>query len=508
VLCLALLVVSIETGILNVALPSLAADLGASDTELQWIVDSYIVAFAGLLLTGAGLAERYGRRGVLALGLAITGGASGLAALSDDPGELVVWRIVMGLGAALVMPATLSILVNVFPDPARRTRAIAYWSLMNATGAFIGPLAGGLLLRWSSWEACFLVVIPVVLVALALCPLVVPPSRDPDAARFDAAGAVLSTGALGGLIWAIIEGPARGWTDPAVLGAFAGAAVLGWGFLAWERRTSSPMLDLDIFRSRQLRGASVALTVAFLAMTGAMYLAGLALQLAKGYTPLAAAVAVALPVTVINFLVVPRTAWLIARFGTRVMVAGGIAMIAVSAVVISLMTVTSGYLVLGLGFALMALAFSSFVPASTEAVVTAVPAERSGGASAVNQLTRQVGQALGIALGGALAAIGYSAGFTAPADDVPAGAAGAAGTSFSRAVTAGEGLSGPAREALLAAAREAYIDGVRLALWVAAAVALAGALYAAVTLPGRTTDRPPDPDTRAVDPTGTAFETT
>ncbi|TFV88876.1 MFS transporter [Blastococcus sp. CT_GayMR16] len=512
VLCISLVVVTIQTSILNVALPSLVRDIGADDAELQWIVDSYIVAFAGVLLTGAAVADRFGRRGVMMAGLVLCGLASVAAALSQNPGPLIVWRTVMGIGAALVMPATLSILVNVFTEPAQRTRAIAYWTLMNATGAFIGPIAGGLLLGWTSWQSCFYVTLPLIVVAVVLGYVVVPTSRDPAAARFDVAGGVLSTAALGALIWGIIEGPSRGWTDGVVLGVFAAAVALGAAFVAWERRTPAPMLDLTIFANRQLRGATVALTVAFLAMTGAMYLAGLALQLGKGYTPLAAAVAISVPVTVVNFLVVPRTPWLIERFGIRAMVSGGIALIACAALVISTMTVNSGYLVLCLGFALMALAFSSFVPASTEAVVTSVPAERSGGASAVNQLTRQVGQALGVALGGALTAVGYTASFTAPDRGVSPVAAEAAGTSLTDALAVGAGLPAQARAALELAAHEAYVSGIRLSLWVAAGIALCGAAYAAATIPGRRTAPAEvhhvEQDPRSVDPTGTAFETT
>lgn len=353
--------------------------------------------------------------------------------------------------------------------------------------------------------------VPLIVLAVALGYVVVPNSRDPSAARFDVAGALLSTAALGTLIWAIIEGPSRGWTDGLVGTAFVAAVVLGGAFVAWERRTRAPMLDLTIFASRQLRGATVALTVAFLAMTGGMYLAGLALQLAKGYTPLAAAVAISVPVTVVNFVVVPRTPWLLDRFGTRVMVSGGIALIACSALVISTMTVTSGYLTLCGGFALMALAFSSFVPASTEAVITSVPAERSGGASAVNQLTRQVGQALGIALGGALTAVGYTASFAAPDKGLDPAAATAAGVSLTDARAVAAGLPAPARAALDLAAHEAYVSGIRLSLWVAAGIALRGAAYAAATIPGRRTTPPEhhgEQDPRAVDPTGTAFETT
>ncbi|MCW2522721.1 MAG: transporter, partial [Frankiales bacterium] len=369
VLCTSLLVVSIQVSILNVALPTLVRALGATDSQLQWIVDAYIVAFAGVLLTGSALADKFGRRGVMTIGLIITGAASIGAGLSNSPSELIVWRTVMGAGAALVMPATLSILVNVYTEPKQRTKAIAYWSLMNATGSFVGPLAGGLLLRWGSWQACFYVCVPFVIAAVVMGRYLVPTSKDPSQARFDVIGALLSTAALTTLVWAIIEGPTKGWADPSVITAFGLAVITLVSFIYWELHTASPMLDLSMFANPQLSAAAVALTIAFLAMSGAMYLAQLALQLVKGYSPLSAALAVSTPITLVNFIVVPRAPWLIHRFGTRWMVSGGISLIAVSSLIIATVTVHSPYPVLCIGFAMMALAFSTFVPASTEAIM-------------------------------------------------------------------------------------------------------------------------------------------
>jgi EmrB/QacA subfamily drug resistance transporter len=513
VLCISLLVVTIQTSILNVALPDLVSDLGASDSQLVWIVDGYIVAFAGVLLTGSALAEKFGRRGVMTTGLVLCGLTSIGSALSQDPLQLIIWRTLMGAGAALVMPATLSILVNAYTEPRQRTKAIAYWSLMNATGSFIGPVTGGLLLRWASWDACFYVNLPFIVAAVAMGHWLVPTSRDPSHARFDVLGAVLSTGALTGLVWAIIEGPARGWTDPAVLATLAVAVALIGLFVAWELHTSSPMLDLKLFANPQLSAAAVALTIAFLAMSSSMYLAGLALQFVKDYSPLAAALAIAGPVTLVNFVIVPRAPWLIHRFGTRWMVSGGIAVIAASSCLIATMTVDSGYLPLGIGFALMAVAFSTFVPASTEAVMTAVPAERAGGASSINELTRQIGQALGIALGGGLTAIGYHAQLDTSGLDLPSAAAEESESSLSGALEAAARVGGEVGDALVRAAQEAYVSGIRLALVVSAAAALLGALYAAWGIPGRRAgtanrDYVLEQDPNAVDALGSAIETT
>ena len=411
ILCLSLLVVSIDAGILNVALPTLIRTLGASPSQLQWIVDAYTLVFAGLLLTSGSLGDRFGRREVLTVGLIIFGSSSLAATLSTTPAELILWRAVMGVGAALIMPATLSILVNVFTEERIRRRAIAYWSLMNATGAFIGPIAGGLLLRHFWWGSCFLVNVPVVIIALALQRSLVPTSRDPDAARFDLVGAALSTLALASLLWAIIEGPDRGWTSTTIVGGFAGCVVLGGAFVTWERRAPSPIVDIATFREPQLAAAATAMTIAFIAMTGSMFLIVQSLQLVKGYSPLVAALATSGPITAINFILMPRAPALTERFGARWMVTAGAGLISVASLILATTTVHSTYLNLFIGFAVMATAFSVFVPASTEAIMTAVPKEKSGGASAINQTGRQLGQALGIAVGGSIAASGYRSGF-------------------------------------------------------------------------------------------------
>lgn len=249
VLCLSLLIISIDNGILNVALPTLTRQLHATPSQLQWIVDSYLLVFGGLLLTTGRLADRFGRKRVLTTGLVLFGLTSLAASFGTSPGQLVVLRAGMGVGAALIMPATLSILVNVFTDGPSRSRAIAYWTLMNAVGAFFGPVAGGLLLRQFWWGSVFLVNVPVVVVALALGHYLVPESRDPRSASFDVPGMVLSTGALAALLWGIIEGPALGWGDPEVALGFGLAVVLGTAFIVWERRIPNPMIDLAAFAS-------------------------------------------------------------------------------------------------------------------------------------------------------------------------------------------------------------------------------------------------------------------
>ncbi|MGD9796751.1 MAG: MFS transporter [Acidimicrobiia bacterium] len=484
VLCLSLLVVGIDTGILNVAIPTLVRDLDATPAELQWIVDAYVLVFAGLLLTGGKLGDRFGRKGVMNAGLVVFLLASVGAATASTPVALIAWRGLLGIGAALVMPSTLSILVNIFTEARERRRAIAYWSLMNAAGAFVGPVTGGLLLRHFWWGSCFLVNVPFVVAALVLGRWLVPTSKDPDAARrFDLLGAALSSVALGALLWSVIEGPGRGWRSPAVAGGFVVAGLAAVAFVRWERRVADPMLDLAALRSPQLSAAVIAMTIAFMAMTGSMYLIQQSLQLVKGYTPLASALATSGPIVTMNFLVMPRAPALTERFGARWMVAAGAGLIAVASLAIATTTVSSGYLNLGVGFALMALAFSIFTPASTEAVMTAVPPEKAGGASAINQMTRQLGQALGIALTGSIAASGYRAGFEVPGAGLPAAVVARGRESITGALDAARSVTGAARVALLDAAGEAFLHGVRIALVVAAVLAVVGAVYAALAIP-------------------------
>ena len=483
---------SIDNGILNVALPTLVRTLGATPSQLQWIVDSYTLVFAGLLLTSGNLGDRFGRRGVLTVGLVVFGASSLAASLSTTSTELIVWRAVMGVGAALIMPATLSILVNVFTEEHVRRRAIAYWSLMNATGAFIGPVAGGLLLRHFWWGSCFLVNVPVVILALGLQRALVPTSRNPDAAHFDLVGAGLSILALAALLWAIIEGPSQGWGSPSILGAFAASAALVAVFVVWELKSSSPMIDIATFRTPQLTAAAIAMTIAFIAMTGSMFLIVQSLQLVKGYSPLVAALATSGPITVVNFLLMPRAPRLTERFGVRWMIAAGAALTSLGALVISTTTVHSSYANLFVGFVVMATAFSVFVPASTEAIMTAVPREMSGGASAINQTTRQLGQALGIAIGGSIAAMGYRSGFSVAGLHLPPGALHRAGSSITGALAVARELAGASRNAVLAAAHVAFLDGVQQALLTAAVLALGGAVFAAVAIPSRRAARRPE----------------
>jgi MFS family permease len=413
----------------------------------------------------------------------VFGVASLAGSQADTASALVFWRALMGIGAAMIVPSTLSILVNLFPDRVERRRAIAVWSLMNAVGVLIGPLTGGVLLQHFWWGSVLLVNVPIVAVVLVAGIRLVPSSRDPAAARFDVVGAVLSAAALVILVWAIIEAPTRGWTSPVVLAAAPTAIALGWAFAAYERRTPDPMLDLSVFRSGRLSAAAGAMWIAFLAMSGSMFLSTQSLQLVNGYSALAAAAAISLPLVIVNFVMVPFAPRLIARLGSRTMITGGCALTGCACVLITASGTSSGYVIYLFGFALMALAFSTFVPASTDLIMSAVPATRAGTASAINQMTRQLGQALGVAIAGSIAATGYHARLPSHIPSVPAISVRAASDSLTTALAIAQRLPKQSRVSLLAAARTAFLGGMDSALFVAAAIAVIGSIFAARKIP-------------------------
>src|SRR5581483_11735120 len=259
VVCVSLMVIGLDNTILNVAIPTLGRVLHASTSSLQWMVDSYTLVFAGLLLTAGSLGDRFGRYKALTAGLVIFGTGSLASALSGSAGVLIATRAFMGIGGALIMPATLSIISNVFTEPAERSKAIGVWAGVSALGVGLGPIAGGFLLSHFFWGSVFLVNVPVVIIALIGGWMLVPDSRDPSAPPLDPMGALLSIAGLATFLWAVIEAPSHGWTAPAILAGFAvGLALLG-AFVAWELHTDHPMLDMRFFRNPRFSAASGAI---------------------------------------------------------------------------------------------------------------------------------------------------------------------------------------------------------------------------------------------------------
>ena len=479
VLSLSLLIIGLDNTILNVALPSLQEEFGASSSTLQWIVDSYLLVFAGLLLTMGTLGDRFGRKLALQSGLVLFGGGSLAVLVVDSASELIAVRAAMGLGAALIMPATLSIITNVFPRE-ERAKAIGVWSGMASIGVGLGPFFGGLLLEYFDWSAVFLLNVPVAAAALVAGFVLVPESRDPKPGAFDVPGAALSVAALVTLVFGVIEAPERGWTDSLVLGSFAVAVLLAVGFVVWERRTSSPMLDLELFRNPRFSVASGAMSIAFFSLFGATFAITQYLQDAHGYSALEAGAAM-IPLAGGLMAGAVSSVKLTARFGTtRVVVAGMLALGALLGVTV-FWTPDMAYLPMGFWFFALAMSMGWIAGPATSSVMGAVPAQKSGVASAMNDVTRQVAGALGTAVIGSLITSVYGARVSGSV----AGLAAAAEDSIGQANAVAAQL--PASEAarVMDAAADAFTGAMGVGFVVAGACAVLGAIAVRRWLPAR-----------------------
>ena len=483
VLCLSLVVIGLDNTILNVALPSLQRDLDASTSALQWIVDSYMLVFAGLLLTAGAVGDAFGRKRALTAGLVVFGAGSGLSALAQTADALIATRALMGVGAALIMPSTLSILTAAFPAR-ERPKAIGIWTGVAGIGIAIGPVTGGFLLEHFDWGAIFLINLPVVVVALLAGRRIVPESRDPRPRRLDVAGCVLSMAALTTLVWGIIEAPGRGWTDPVVLTAFVAAAVLLCGFAAWERRCPQPMLRIELFRDPRFSAASAAIGLAFFAMFGTVFFLTQYLQAVLDYSALEAGVRT-VPVAVGLMVAAPSAAKLVGRLGLRAIVAlgmlvlaAGLALLAEADAAASIELVLAAQAVLGFGIGMA-------VAPATDAIMGSLPLAQASVGSAVNDTTRVTGGALGVAVLGSALSGAYRADMTQVTAGLPADAASASADSLLGALTVAERVGGTQGARLAEVAQAAFVSGMHSAVLIATACAAAGALIAVAFLPGR-----------------------
>jgi EmrB/QacA subfamily drug resistance transporter len=481
ILSLSLLIIGLDNTILNVAIPTLQAEFSASASELQWMVDSYIVVFAGLLLTLGAAGDRHGRAKALQVGLLIFGLSSFWAAYAGSANELIAARAVMGIGGALIMPATLSILSDVFPRE-ERGKAIAIWSGVAGVGIGLGPLLGGLLLDQFWWGSVFLINVPVVVTALVLGRWLVPDSRDEHAHALDMPGAILSISAISMLVYAIIEAPGRGWLDPFTLINFALAVVLGGAFFWWELRTEFPMLDLAFFRNPRFSLGAGAIGLTFFALFGSIFALTQYLQLVRGYTALEAGVRL-IPLALGIMIGAGRSSHVVDRFGTTRVVAAG--MLIVTAVLASLAfwDIDTPYWIIGVTTFLLAVGMGNVMAPSTDAVMGAVPEAKAGVGSAMNDVVRQVAGAFGVAIIGSI----LNSTFTRQMDDatatLPLPAAEPARDSVGGALAVAGQLGGQAGDSLALAARAAFVDAMGVATLVAAGVVLLGAALVARYLP-------------------------
>jgi len=479
-LVLSLLTIGFDATILNVALPNLATALDAGTAKLQWIIDAYILVFAGLLLPAGAFGDRYGRKLFLLLGLGLFGAASVVASYAGDAGTVIGARALMGIGAAILTPITAAIIPTLFP-PAERAKAIAFMAIGLGAGVPLGPIVGGYLLKHFWWGAVFLVNVPVVIIAMIAVAVLIPESKDPTPRRVDVVGGLLSTAGLVAFVYAVIAAPTDGWTSARVLvGGLGGGALIG-AFVAWERRVADPMIDLSLFRRPRFLWGSVAGTVASFGMFGLLFVLPLYLQAVQGNDALGTGVRL-LPM--MGGLIVGARASekIAARFGTRLPIVAGLALITAGLAIGALTTVDSGYGFVAGWLAVVGLGIGLALAPAMDAVMGELPPERTGSGSAVTMALRQVGGALGVALLGSLSSAVYTANLKRDAG-LPPAAAEAARDSVAGAVA----VAGRLGDAALAAdARTAFASAMAAVLVACAVVTAGGALGVLLGMRDRT----------------------
>ena len=488
-LCLAALIINIDVTIVNVTLPSLVRQLGATTTQLQWIVDAYTLVFAALILAAGSVGDRLGRKGVLLAGLGVFALGSLAGSLASTPNQLIAARAAMGIGAAGIFPATLSLIANVFTERAERAKAIGLWGATTGVGVATGPIVGGWLLENFWWGSVFVFMVPIAVVVAALVAWTVPTSRDPNIRPIDWPGLLLSAAGFGTLVFSIIEAPQWGWGSGRTVATIAAGLLIVAVFIAVERRTERPMMDVSLFKNPRFTAASGAITIGFFVLAGFTFIITQYFQFVKAYSPFGTGLRL-LPVAASIAVASVVGTRLAVKIGNKAVVATGLALWAGAVLWISTVSVSTSYYVI-VGQMLMGGGGLGLITApATEAIIGAVPKEKAGVGSAVNDATRLFGAALGVAVIGSIAASLYGSRLgSALPPNLPAAAAAAAKGSVGGALLAAKslaagGLVAPAHN-LANAAVGAFLHSTSGALKVASAVALAGSVMAALLLPAR-----------------------
>lgn len=495
VLCLAVFVTVVDGTIVNVALPSLALELGASTRQLQWIVDAYLLVFTGLLLAAGGLGDRFGRKRALVLGLVLFGATSAYAGSASSANELIFGRALMGIGAALIFPATLAILTNVFADPSERAKAIGAWSAVTGLAVAAGPISGGWLLEHFWWGSVFYINVPVTIFAVVVALALVPESKEHNAPPLDIGGLVLSVASITAVVLTIIEAPEWGWLSiPTFLG-FVIASALLTTFIKWELRVEHPLLPVRIFRNLRFSAASVAITSAFFALFGFIFLVTQYFQLVQGYTPFEAGVRtlpVALSIAIAS-VTAPRV---VERVGTTRVVMTGLTLMAITFAWIATNAADTAYIEIVGQMILLGAGLGLTTAPATESIMGSLPKDKAGVGSAVNDTTRELGGTLGVAVIGSV----FSSVYANALADGPAFAelSPEAQVLTKESVGAAQIVAadlGNAAPAYIDEVSDAFMCGFSVASIAVAIVAASGAMFAGKFLPARaagTDQEPPD----------------
>lgn len=492
VLCFGLLVIVLDNSILNVALPTIQKDLNATSSDLQWIVDSYTLVFAGLLLTAGALGDRFGRRGALQVGFILFGAGSVLAALSSSSSMLIGTRAFMGIGGALIMPATLSIITNVFP-PEDRAKAIGVWAGTAGLGGALGPLTGGFLVTHFYWGSVFLVNVPIVIIGLIAGVFLIPTSKDPSTPKLDPLGAALSIIGLALVLYAIIEAPSKGWGSSSTLGIGAVGLLVCVAFVVWEAKSTHPMLDITFFRKARFTSAAMAITLVFFAMFGSLFLQTQYFQFVLGYTALETGIRM-LPFAAAMMVVAPLSAPIAHRIGTKVTVAMGLGLVTIGLLTLTGLQVDTPYVNIFWRLMLMSAGMGLTMAPATESVMGSLPLHKAGVGSAVNDTTRQIGGALGVAVIGSVLATTYGdkigsflagLGLPLPQSFVDASSNNIGALKNGLIPTLDRAGAGEVATRIDAVANQAFVSAVHWGVLVAAAATAIGVVMVLIWLPAR-----------------------
>ncbi|MBB5933308.1 MFS transporter [Streptomyces zagrosensis] len=504
VLMFSVLIVVLDNSILNVAMKTISSPeptgLGATQSELEWAINSYTLVFAGLLFTAGLMGDRIGRKKVLLAGMVVFGVGSVFAAMSASPGELITYRAVMGLGGALVMPATLAILMNVF-ERDEQPKAIGIWAAAVGLAIAIGPITGGILLNHFWWGSVFLINVPVVIVGLIAMIVLVPDSRDPSPGRFDPMGVLLSVVGLVLLVYGIIKGgQLADFADPQVLGTVGGGVVVLLLFVWHEKRSEHPAIDVSYFRNPAFSAAIGAIALVFFALMGVTFFIVFYTQSVRGYSPLESGLLL-IPLAVAQLIFAPRARLVVDRFGSRIVCTVGMLLVAATLAGFLLLDTDTPIWVLEVLFFVQGTGMAHIMPPVTVSIMQALPREKAGSGSALNNTFRQVGGALGVAVLGSLLSTTYRNGINDELAAVP-------GLSDDQRHTAGESIEatlgtaermGVHGKALVGPANDAFIHAMHITSISAAGVALIGAAVVALFLPGKQPPRQPTQGPGAAD---------